>query len=126
MLGLHLLIALLSAEAAQAERPLTVKYVVENAHALDGQEILIEGWMSKCWQLSCSLYASADEVKKGWPYALSIGASSRFDPLLRKRTPGRVTIRARFNNRCVTNPVSRTIAVCADRPNTLEPLAIVR
>lgn len=121
-----LLVALSACVAGPAERPLSVRYVVENAEALDGREIVLSGWIDHCERLSCALYDSAEEIGKDWAYFLSIAPSSWFDPYIRGRAPTRVTLRARLHDRCIVNPATQIIGVCADRGGSLEVLAIVR
>ena len=118
-----LLLTLSACVAGPTERALSVRHVVENAHALDGQEILVSGWVEECWRLSCRLWDSADEVEKEWPYYLSIGSSRWFDRFAERHAPTRVTLRARFHDRCISNPVTQLMGVCADRSTTLEPLS---
>ena len=117
-----LLLALSACASAPTERPLTVRHVVLNAEALDGQEILVTGWIEECWRLSCPLWHSADEVGKDWPFYLSIGSSKWFDRFAQDNAPMRVTLRARFHDKCIVNPVTQIIGVCADRSETLELL----
>ena len=121
-----LLLALSACVAGPGERPLNVRQVVENARALDGQEIVVSGWIEQCQRLFCSLYDSSEEVGKEWPYFLSIGPSRWFDAFAERHAPTRVTLRARLNNRCISDPGRGNIAVCADRANSLEPLSLVR
>ena len=109
-----------------AERPLNVRQIVENARALDGQEVVVTGWIEDCERLSCPLYASSEEVGKDSPYLLSIGPSRWFDDFARRNAPMRVNLRARVHARCITNPATGNIAVCADRSGTLEPLGLGR
>jgi hypothetical protein len=117
-----LVLTLSACASAPAERPLSVRYVVENAEALDGREILVTGWVEECWRLGCALWDSRNEMKKDWPYYLPIGASRWFDRFAEDNAPTRVTLRARFHNRCIANPVTQVIGVCADRSDTLEVL----
>ena len=112
--------------AGPTARPLTVREVVENAHAFDGKEIVVTGWLEQCQRLSCGIFASAEEVEKDFPYYLSIGRSSWFDAFAQYAAPRRITLRARLHDRCISNPATQIIAACADRGGTLEPLALVR
>jgi hypothetical protein len=121
-----LLIALSACVAGPTERPLSVREVVANARALDGHVILVSGWIEECQRLYCSLYDSADEVGKERPYFLSIGPSRWFDSYVHQNAPVRVTLRARLNDRCISDPATDTIAACADRANSLEPLSLGR
>jgi hypothetical protein len=121
-----LFVALSACVAGSTERALSVKHVVENAQALDGQEILVTGWIEYCHRLSCPLFHSAAEVENDWSYYLSIGGSRWFDAFARRHAPTRVTLRARLNDQCITNPATQIIAVCADRSNTLEPIGFPR
>lgn len=100
---------------------------MENAGALDGREILVSGWVEHCERLFCELYASRRESRgRSWPvYYLSIGSSAWLDAFVRRNGPGRVTLRARFDARCVTDPRSGIIAACADRVSSLRPIALV-
>jgi hypothetical protein len=125
---LTLLLALaVQASAAPSEWALTVREVMERAEAYDGREIVVTGWIDRCERLSCALYASREEAKKESPrYWLSIGASAWFDAFARRRAPGRITLRARLDDRCVTDPADDIIAICADRVNSLNPLAVVK
>ena len=127
MLLVPLLIFALQASAAEStERPLSVREVMENAEALDGREISVSGWVQECHSLSCSLYASRREARRQEPrYWLSIGSSPWFDAFARRNAPARVTLRARFDARCVSDPADGVIALCADRVRSLDPLAIV-
>jgi hypothetical protein len=120
-------LALFAFAVQAAERPLSVREVMESAEAFDGQEVLVSGWVEECQPLSCILYASRREGRRDWPrYWLSIGSSTWFDAFARRNAPGPVTLRARFSARCVTDPRSGVIALCADRVNSLDPLAIAR
>jgi hypothetical protein len=121
-----LLLALSGCVAGPAGRPLSVREVVERAEALDGREIVVAGWLDQCHRFSCGLYASAKEVEKDLPYYLSIGPSPWFDSYARSAAPTRIVLRARLNDRCISDPATGIIAVCGDRARTLEPLALVR
>ena len=123
---LPVLLFSLSACSAATDRPLSVRQVIENAAELDGQVIVVSGWIEDCRPLSCPLYGSASEVAKEWPYSLSVGRSRWFDDFTERHAPTRVNLRARFRNRCIADPVSQTIGVCADRSTTLEPLGVGR
>ena len=116
----------LAACVSSGDRSITVKHVVENARALDGQVIVVRGWIEGCQRLSCVLYGSPRDVRKEWPYYLSIGPSDWFDVIARRRGPGHITLRARLHDRCIDDPATRAITVCADRPTTLEPLSVVQ
>jgi hypothetical protein len=120
------LIALSACAAGPTARPLTVREVVESAHALDGKEVVVTGWLEQCQRLSCGIFASAEEVEKDFPYYLSIGRSSWFDAFAQQSAPRRITFRARLRDTCISNPATQSIAGCADRAGTLEPLALVR
>jgi hypothetical protein len=121
-----LLLALSACATSPAERPLSVRHVVLNAEALDGQEILVTGWVEECGHFGCPLWHSPREIGKEWPYRLSIAASKWFDRYADLNAPMRVTLRARFHDRCISDPVSQTIGVCTDRGSNLEPLSRVR
>jgi hypothetical protein len=108
------------------ERPLSVREIVENAEALDGQEIVVSGWLDRCDRLSCVIYSSANEVGKDWAYFLSIGPSPWFDAFAKRAAPGRIILRARFKDRCVSDPATQTIELCTDRATTLEAISLVR
>ena len=124
LLLLHLALLAL---APERDRPLTVRQVVENNQALHGQEIVVSGWLETCDRLSCPLYASRREARRNWPdYWLSIGSTAWFDAFAQQNGPGRVTLRARFDAGCVTDPAERVIAACADRARSLDPIALVR
>ena len=116
-----------SAPPPPRERVLSVREVMENIELYDGRVIVVTGWIDHCEYLSCSLFASKAEVKKEWPrYGLSIGASPWFDAFVLDRAPARITFRARFDGRCVTDPRDNVIALCTDRVRSLNPIAIVR
>ena len=120
------LIALSSCVAGPTARPLTVREIVDNARALDGREVVVTGWLQQCERLSCGIFGSAEEVGKLVPYYLSIGRSEWFDAFAQRVAPGQIVLRVRVNDHCISDPANETIAVCADRPRTLEPLALVR
>jgi hypothetical protein len=124
---LPLLVLLLHASAAHPrERPLSVRQVMENAEAYDGREIIVAGWVEECRRLDCTLYASLNEAQKDSPrYWLSIGRSRWFDAFVRRNGPIHVTMHARFDARCVTDPAEGIIAICAYRVNSLQPIALV-
>jgi len=88
------LLALSGCVAGLTERPLSVREVMENARALDGQEIVVSGWLQQCQRLSCGIYASAKEAEKDWPYYLSIGSSRWFDTFAQRAAPTRIVLRA--------------------------------
>ncbi len=120
---LPLLVLVLSAcVASPTERALSVREVVQNASALDGQEILVTGWIEYCWRLSCPLFGSAADVTNDNGYFLSIGSSRGFDQFAARQAPGRVTFRARVYDRCISDPARDIIALCADRASTLKPI----
>jgi hypothetical protein len=126
MANLSVLVFLAFAAGANTP-PLTVREVMENAQAVDGKEILLSGWIEHCRPLACILYASRREARrKSSRYWLSIGRSAWFDAFARRHGPGKITLRARFDARCVTDPRSGIIAVCTDRVNSLSPVAIAR
>ncbi|MGD9713054.1 MAG: hypothetical protein AB7V46_13425 [Thermomicrobiales bacterium] len=126
LLPLLLMLQALPLEAATGH-PMSVREVMENNERLDGREIVVSGWVEECRPLSCPLYASRREAHRNGPrYWLSIGSSSGFDAFARDHAPGRVTLRARFRADCVNDPSGEAIAVCADRVNSLSPVAIVR
>ena len=120
------ILALSACVAGPTERPLTVREVIENARVFDGEEVIVSGWLEECQHLSCGIFASAKEVDKDFPYYLSIGPSPWFDSLAQRAAPGPIVLRARLHDRCVSNPATQIIVACADRPSTLEPLALVR
>ena len=120
-----LLLVLGGCATSPQERPLTVQQVVERAEALDGREITVSGWIEECWPRGCVLYASRKEASKELPYFLSVGPSQWFDTFAARHTPGRVTLRARFNAHCITDPGTGAIAVCADRVSNLEPIRVL-
>lgn len=128
MAPLPLLFLALHGSAAQpAERPMTVREVMERAEALDGREIVVSGWVEECRRLSCPLFQSRREARREWPrYWLSVGSSPWFESFARRNVPGRMTLRARLDARCVTDPRTEVIALCSDRAGSLHPLAIVR
>ena len=109
-----------------AHNPLSVRQVVENARALDGQKIVVTGWIEYCHRRSCPLFGSPEDVGAEWPYVLAIGRSSWFDAFARHNAPVRVTLLAKVNDLCITDPATRIIAACADRSNTLEPIRLAR
>jgi hypothetical protein len=122
-----LILALSACVAGPPERPLSVRYVVENAGVLDGRDIVVSGWLQACQHLSCSLYDSAEEAGKDSPsYFLSIGRSPWFDSFARRSAPTRITLRARVDASCISDPATGVFALCTDRPNSLEPLGLVR
>lgn len=124
---LPILFLLFRASTAEpGERPLSVRQVMENADALDGHEITVAGWIEYCHRLSCPLFASRREVRRDRSdYWISIGRSAWFDAFAARNAPARVTLRARFDARCVVDPAEGVIAVCADRTDSLAPLAVV-
>lgn len=124
--GLALFVACSGCVTGSGEEPLSVRQVAENARALDGRKIIVTGWIEYCHPRSCSLFDSPEDVDAEWPYRLSIGPSRRLDAFARHNAPGQVTLLARFNDLCVTNPATQTIAVCADRSSTLEPISLIR
>lgn len=119
-------LALSACVAPPTGRPLTVRDVVENAQALDGKEVLVSGWLERCERLSCGIFGSEEEVEKRFPYYLSIGRSEWFDASAKRAAPGRIVMRARVHDKCISDPAAGAIAVCADRSGTLEPLALIR
>ena len=122
-----LLLALHGSAAEPADRPMTVREVMESAEALDGREITVSGWVEECRRLSCPLFQSRREARRTWPrYWLSVGGSPWFDSFASRNAPGRVTLRARLDARCVTDPRTEVFALCGDRAGSLHPLAIVR
>ena len=121
-----LFVALSACVSGASQRPLSVRHVVQNAEALDGREVVVTGWIDECLRLSCPLYADPEDVGKAWPiYVLSIGASRWFDAFARLHAPTRITLRARVHDHCISDPAANVIAVCTDRPSTLEPLGLV-
>ena len=125
-LSLVLFFALGGCVTHHSQHPMTVQQVVQEARTLDGQEVVVTGWLQECRRLSCPLYASAEEAEKEQPSFLSIGPSVWFDPLSLHLARTRITLRARFNSRCVSDPASGVIAVCTDRPASLEPIRMIR
>ncbi|HEX8381204.1 MAG TPA: hypothetical protein VF619_11735 [Allosphingosinicella sp.] len=123
---LPFLVLLSGCVAGPTERPLSVEEVVENASALNGREIVVVGWLDQCFRFSCGIYASAKEAKKDFPYYLSIGRSRWFDSFAQRAAPTRIALRARLDDRCISNPATEIIALCTDRSGTLEPLALIR
>ena len=109
-----------------APRVLDVREIVENAGALDGKEVLVSGWMANCHPLSCGLFQSRRETGRSFPYYLSIGPSDWFDAFANHGPARQVVLRVRVNAKCISNPGTGEIAVCADRPTTLEPLGTIR
>lgn len=122
-----LLLSLQASAAEPATRPMTVREMMEKTEALDGQEIVVTGWVRECRRFSCILYQSRRGSRRDdRRYWLSIGASAWFDAFARRNLPGRVTLRARFDASCVIDPRDDVIALCTDRASSLGPLAIVR
>lgn len=113
--------------AEPAARPLSVRRVIENAEALDGQEITVTGWIEYCHRRSCPLFDSKPEARDDRSeYWISIGASRWFDTFAARKAPGPVTLRAKFDASCVSDPASGIIAACADRADSLKPRALAR
>ena len=126
-IGPALLILPLSACVTDAsERPLSVREVVRQAAALDGQEVVVRGWIEECQHLSCSLYASPGERGRDRVYYLSVGASKWFDAFAAQNAPTFVTFRARVDARCIDDPADDVILACSDRVNSLSPIRLVR
>ena len=125
---LMFLIAFQAAVAQPADRRLTVRELMENAERYDGRIVTVSGWVETCERLSCSLFQSRREAlqRRSPLYHLSIGSSPWFDAFARRSAPTRVTLRARFSARCVTDPRDDVIAICADRVRSLDPIGIVR
>jgi hypothetical protein len=105
----------------------SVRQVVENRHSLDGTTIIVRGWLADCRRLSCGLYDSREEERADRiHYYLSIAATPWFDREVEPYTPSYVVLAARLNDMCISDPAAETIAACADRPDTLVPIRIVR
>jgi hypothetical protein len=120
------LLAVLGCLAGPSASPLTVREVVVEAQSLNGREIIVEGWLEQCQRLSCPLFATPEDVRSDDPYFLSIGSAPWFDIEMREAMPTWIVLRARFHDICVIDPASRIYAACSDRPETLEPLALIR
>ena len=120
------LLAVAGCLAGPSASPLTVREVIDEAQSLDGREIIVEGWLDQCQRLSCPLFASSEDTRSDDPYFLSIGSAPWFDIEMRVATPTWIVLRARFHDLCVNDPASGNYAVCSDRPETLEPLALIR
>ena len=110
----------LSACAVTAERPRTVKQVIENHEDLNGKLVTVSGWLGECQRLSCPLYDSREEAQKANPYFLSIGGDYWFDFLTRGKSPSQITLRGRVNSRCIDE-----ITLCTDRSDDLVPVQII-
>lgn len=104
---------------------LSVRDVVERARSLNGQEVLVSGWLQSCQTFSCGLYGSQSEVVRSAPYYLSIGPSRWFDSFASRAGPRQVVIRGRVHDLCISDPANDVIAACSDRPASLEPLAVI-
>lgn len=118
------LLAVAGCVTGPSSSPLTVRHVIEDARSLDGREIVVAGWLEHCQPLSCALYASVEDVRSDNPYYLSIGSRPWFDAATRGSGPAWIVLRARLHNRCINDPASGVIAMCSDRPETLEPIAL--
>lgn len=113
-----LLLGLCGCATANVEAPMTVAEVRRNVGALDGQAVLVTGWLAECRGLNCTLWPSVPDPKASGIQAPSIGRRDWFDRSAADHAPGRITFRARVHHECID-----VDAVCLGRPEMLEPLS---
>lgn len=118
MRWLLLLLGLPGCATAFPEAPMTVAEVRQNLSELDGQSVLVTGWIAECGGLNCTLRSSAPDSNASSVQSLSIGRRDWFDRAASGRAPGQITFRARVHRECI-----EADAVCLGRPEMLEPLS---
>jgi hypothetical protein len=125
-------IAVLSSCASDVSRApapdvMTVSGVDQKFAALEGQTIRIRGWMGRCTNEQCGLFASRSEARKGvitgWAHVLTPDASflaQQVDQQVRE-----VILQARVVVTCRSGEVSGIDgpAICLERIGYLVPVS---
>ncbi|WP_172807092.1 hypothetical protein [Citromicrobium sp. RCC1897] len=100
--------------------------VWERHHELDGQKIVVEGWLQYCKPLGCRIADSKDDRDPG----LSIASSASFDRSIDGLVGQKIRLSARLDAECLhvsvhgANPDGSMI-VCTDRASELrEPMLL--
>lgn len=129
--GIALAVILGMAAPAAAADTLGVAEVVAGRTALDGQVILVRGWVDSCARRSCAPFPTlaAAAAKGSTPPFLSIAASPLIDERVAPLAHAEIILRARFDSRCLgadpAGPKPKTLVVCTDRASVLDPIAVV-
>ncbi len=104
----------------QTSGALAVSDVTSDMTRFNGKTVRIRGWIDRCENLSCGLFASKEAAiqRQYGEHMLSIGSNPEFDDQAVGRGPAEVILVARVSDRC------RTRYICMDRASELVPLAV--
>ena len=94
-----------SVAGAQDDRSITVQDLLRDQAKLNGQIVVVRGYIRECTAQSCSLYwRQQDWSSARSPYFVSIGPDAAFDAATRGHLPGKVTVKGQLDARCANNP----------------------
>jgi hypothetical protein len=106
---------------------MSVRQVLADQHKLDGQTVLVRGWMIACRTMWCRLTQSPGDpgrLPEG-PYQLSVGGDDAFQRDADSTAPAEIILKAKVDASCRQVPGEEAIPVCADGTD-LQPIEIVR
>ena len=118
-LGASLVAGLLTL-AAPGNATLRVPDVLARHEELDGRIVEVRGWLGRCFNFTCALYADPGSAARddfNAPH-LTIGPRNDFDRRARPYRNREIVLRARFDNGCITG-------LCLDRASVLNPIRIM-
>jgi hypothetical protein len=91
--------------AAQADKSMTVQDLLRDQAKLNGQTVVVRGYLRECTAQSCFLYwRQQDWSSRRSPYYVSIGPDAAFDAAARGHLPAKVTVKGQLDARCANNP----------------------
>ncbi len=106
-----------SAGAAQDDKSITVQDLLRDQGKLDGQSVVVRGYIRECGAQSCNLYWRQQDWSTHSPYFVSVAPDAAFDGATRGHLPGKVTVKAQLDKRCANNPPA--FGTCPGRPAVL-------
>ena len=108
----------------------SVTALADNIVAWDGEQVTVEGWLGKCSNQDCHIFATvsdmnivsrsnyeSDEWSEAFRRGISIGYDDEFDKRAEPLQYTFVRVRARVNKECWP-------ANCLDRADVLQPISI--
>ena len=119
-----------------SNQPLQVTDIIEHARQLDGEEILVRGWLSTCVPTACTVWLSKMAKERWNPSvpmpALSIARDVHFDLAVAKKLPATVVLKARVNAKCLearqrahTGRTEDIVECIQHRPTELIPVRLI-
>jgi hypothetical protein len=90
---------------AQDDKSITVQDLLRDQGKLNGQTVVVRGYLRECTAQSCFLYwRQQDWSSRRSPYYVSIGPDAAFDAAVSGHLPAKVTVKGQLDTRCANNP----------------------